>query len=168
MSALDNVLISFHPHLRSSVFGAIFPFFGYNREERQMCQEGMELLTRVGLMQWADERAGSLPYGLQRRVEIARALATHPKLLLLDEPAAGMNPTEARGLMDFIRQIREEFGLTVFLIEHVMQVVMGICPRIRVIDFGISIAEGTPEKIKSNPKVIEAYLGEEELSARST
>jgi len=168
MSALDNVLISFHPHLHSSVFGVIFPFFGYNREEQKMRQEGMDLLARAGLTQWANERAGSLPYGLQRQVEIARALATHPKLLLLDEPAAGMNPKEAGELMDFICQIQEEFKLTVFLIEHVMQVVMGICPRIRVIDFGVSIAEGCPDEIKANKKVIEAYLGEEELSAGNT
>ena len=116
----------------------------------------------------ADMLSRNLPYGDQRRLEIARALATHPKLLLLDEPAAGMNPKEAGGLMEFICQIQEEFNLTVFLIEHVMQVVMGICPRIRVIDFGVSIAEGCPDEIKANKKVIEAYLGEEELSAGNT
>ena len=161
MTALENVLISFHPRLRSSLFGALLPVFGYGREEREMRRRALGLLEAVGLAKWADFRAGGLPYGLQRRVEIARALATTPRVLLLDEPAAGMNPQEARDLMGFTLTIRETFGLTIFLIEHVMQVVMGICPRIRVIDFGISIAEGTPEEIRSNSKVIEAYLGEE-------
>jgi len=165
MTALENVLISFHPQVRSTVFDAILPTPRYLREERKMRERGMELLSAVGLEKWANFRAGALPYGLQRRVEIARALATSPKLLLLDEPAAGMNPAEAADLMGFIRKIRETFNLTIFLIEHVMQVVMGICPRIRVIDFGVSLAEGTPEEIKNNPKVIEAYLGEEALRA---
>jgi len=122
----------------------------------------MELLERVGLADLAKEQAGSLPYGQQRRLEIARALATNPRLLLLDEPAAGMNPEETTRLMNFIRRIRDEFDLTIFLIEHDMRLVMGICERIRVIDYGVSIAEGTPQEIQSNPKVIAAYLGEGE------
>lgn len=134
---------------------------GYVREEQVARTKAMELLDRVGLMDLAYTEAGSLPYGQQRRVEIARALAADPEVLLLDEPAAGMNPEETARLMEFICGVRDEFGLTILLIEHDMKLVMGICERIRVIDYGMSIAEGTPEEIQGNPKVISAYLGEE-------
>ncbi|NPV80981.1 MAG: ABC transporter ATP-binding protein [Firmicutes bacterium] len=161
LPVIDNVLVSYHPHIRSSFFEAILRSPRYLREETNMRDHAMELLRRIGLDHLARERAGNLPYGQQRRLEIARALATSPKLLLLDEPAAGMNPAETLQLMDFIREIKDEFGLTILLIEHDMKVVMGICERIRVIDYGISIAEGSPSEIQSNARVIQAYLGEE-------
>ncbi|MEW6229014.1 MAG: ABC transporter ATP-binding protein [Bacillota bacterium] len=162
LTVLDNVLVSQHLRLKSSFLSAAFRLPGYVREEDGSRVKAMELLERVGLADLANEQAGGLPYGQQRRLEIARALATNPRLLLLDEPAAGMNPEETTRLMRFICRIRDEFGLTIFLIEHDMRLVMGICERIRVIDYGLSIAEGTPEEIQSNPRVIAAYLGEEE------
>ena len=134
---------------------------GTNREEKEIRQKAEELLERIGLSEYRDELASSLPYGAQRRLEIARALATEPSFLLLDEPAAGMNPQESLELMNFIRQIRDEFNLTILLIEHDMKVVMGVCEHIWVLEYGKLIAEGNADAIRSNPRVIEAYLGED-------
>lgn len=164
LSLIDNVLVSYHVRLKSNIFEAIFKLPNYNRQENFMYDEAMELLKKVELDHLVEEKAGSLPYGEQRRLEIARALATHPKLLLLDEPAAGMNPQETLDLMKFIKQIREDFNLTIFLIEHDMKVVMGICEKIWVLDYGKTIAIGTPSEIQNNPEVIKAYLGEEEYA----
>ncbi|HYE81595.1 MAG TPA: ABC transporter ATP-binding protein [Clostridia bacterium] len=162
LSVLDNVLIANHLRINSNVFEAIFKLPRYKREEKQMIEKTMSLLEKVGLAEHRDEKSSSLPYGQQRRLEIARALATDPKILLLDEPAAGMNPKETDDLTVFIKQIRDEFDLTVFMIEHHMQVVMGISKRIYVLDYGITIAQGSPYEIQNNQRVIEAYLGVDE------
>ena len=156
-TVFNNVLIAMHMRRTSNFLTATFRL-NY-KEERAMREETMELLKIVGLDGVADELATSLPYGQQRRLEIARALATHPKLLLLDEPAAGMTPQETDELGEFIRDIKERFNLTVFMIEHHMNLVMGISDRIYVIDFGKQIAEGTPQEVRDNPAVIAAYLG---------
>ncbi|MGQ9622822.1 MAG: ABC transporter ATP-binding protein [Candidatus Caldatribacteriaceae bacterium] len=161
LSVLENVLVSFHVRTRSSFLSSMFSLPRFWQEERQIRKEAYFLLEAVGLKDMASERARSLPYGQQRRLEIARALATHPRLLFLDEPAAGMNPQETQELMAFIQRIRRDFALTILLIEHDMRVVMGICERVAVMDFGMKIAEGPPEEIRSNPRVIEAYLGVE-------
>lgn len=159
LSVLDNVLIANHLRIKSNVFEAILKLPHYKKEERGMVEKSLHLLKRLGLVDFRDEKAASLPYGKQRRLEIARALATEPEILLLDEPAAGMNPTESDELTKFISEIKDEFDLSIFLIEHHMQVVMGISKRIYVLDYGITIAEGTPYEIQNNQKVIEAYLG---------
>ena len=159
-TVFNNVLIAMHMRRTSNVFTATFRL--NLKEEARMREETMELLKIVGLDGVADELATSLPYGQQRRLEIVRALATHPKLLLLDEPAAGMNPQETEELGEFIKEIKEKFNLTVFMIEHHMNLVMGISDRIYVIDFGRQIAEGTPKEVRDNPAVIAAYLGVDE------
>ena len=160
MTVFENVLIAKHMHAKQNVFSATFR--GNAKEEKRMREETMELLCEQGLDKYKDEIATSLPYGLQRRLEIARALAADPKLLLLDEPAAGMNPQETDELTAFIRETRENFGLTVFLIEHHMNLVMDISDRIYVLDFGKLISEGTPQQVQDDPAVIAAYLGVDE------
>jgi len=157
MTVFDNVLIAKHMRAKQNVFSATFR--GNAKEEKRMREETMALLEEQGLDKFANELATSLPYGLQRRLEIARALATEPKLLLLDEPAAGMNPQETQELAEFIKQIREKYNLTVFLIEHHMDLVMRISDYIYVIDFGSEIAQGVPKDVQANQRVIDAYLG---------
>ena len=160
MSVLDNVKTGMHNELKYGLFTSILRLPKYYKLEKESTQKAMELLKIFGLDQFADLTAGNLPYGAQRRLEIARALATDPKLLLLDEPAAGMNPQETEDLMDMIRKIRNHFDISILLIEHDMKLVMGICERITVLNFGQVLAQGLPQEIQSNTEVVKAYIGE--------
>jgi len=162
LTVYENVMIARHLRLQSDMFSAAFHLPWYNAEQRVAEKEVEMLLKEVGLWEVRNEKSSSLPYGEQRRLEIVRALATKPSLLLLDEPAAGMNPKETEELTAFIRQIREQYNLTVFMIEHHMDLVMAIADKIYVLDFGQVIAKGTPEEIQNNQRVIEAYLGVDE------
>lgn len=165
LTVYENVLIANHLRIKSDMFSATLGLPNYNKEAEIHKEKTMKLLKRVGLWDERGAKAGSLPYGKQRRLEIARALATEPSVLLLDEPAAGMNPKETDDLTEFIREIRDEFNLTIFMIEHHMQVVMNISDKIYVFDYGVTIAQGTPEEVQNDERVITAYLGVDEEDA---
>ena len=159
MTALDNVKVGMHNEIKCSFLASILRLPSYYRAEKKANEKAMELLDFMGLADIADQKAGSLPYGVQRRLEIVRALASNPAIILLDEPAAGMNPSETTELMHQIRRIRDHFHIAIFLIEHDMNLVMNVCEGIVVVNYGKIIAKGTPEQIKNDPAVIEAYLG---------
>ena len=165
MTALDNVKVGMHNEMKCSFLASLLRLPSYFKAEKKANQKAMELLEFMGLADIADQKAGSLPYGVQRRLEICRALASNPAVILLDEPAAGMNPSETAELMHQIRRIRDTFHIAIFLIEHDMNLVMNVCEAIAVVNYGRIIAKGTPEEIRSNPAVIEAYLGKEESDA---
>ncbi|MCU0572015.1 MAG: ABC transporter ATP-binding protein [Syntrophobacteraceae bacterium] len=164
LTVFENLCLSQHYHLGYGLLGAILRTRRFTENERRIRKTAQQLLEILGLSHYADELPKNLPYGMQRRVEIGRALSLHPRLLLLDEPAAGMNPSEVDQLIDLVRWIREEFKLTIWLIEHQMRVVMNLCEIIKVLDFGETIAEGAPVEVQQNPRVVQAYLGDEEDS----
>jgi branched-chain amino acid transport system ATP-binding protein len=168
MTAVENIMVGMQPHLKSGLIGAIFRTRGTNREEKAAVEEANRLLAYINLKGMGDLLAKNLPYGQQRRLEIGRSLASKPKLLLLDEPTAGMNPRETQDMVNFIRQLRDDLGITILLIEHQMRVVMSISEKISVLDFGVKIAEGTPKEIQGNPRVVEAYLGRGAASGLGT
>ena len=162
MTALDNVKVGMHHAIKCSFLSSLLHLPSYYKAEKKANEKAMELLDFMGLADVADVKAGSLPYGVQRRLEIVRALATNPSIILLDEPAAGMNPSETTELMHQIRRIRDTFHIAIFLIEHDMNLVMNVCEAIAVVNYGRLIAKGTPDEIRANPAVIEAYLGKED------
>ena len=160
MSVLDNVKVALHNHIEYSLAESFFHFGNYSKKEKEMDERALDILKVFGLDTYADALASNLPYGKQRKLEIARALATEPKLLLLDEPAAGMNPNDTKELMDTIELIREKFHVTILLIEHDMKLVSGICEYLYVLNFGMELAHGEPSVVLNDPRVITAYLGE--------
>jgi branched-chain amino acid transport system ATP-binding protein len=163
MTVLDNIRVAHHSQLSYGFFGCSFRSARYRDQEKDITANAMKTLEALDLDQYADEFPKNLPYGTRRKVEIARALSIHPRLLMLDEPAAGLNTADLTGLIDLIGWIHKEFPITIWMIEHQMQVVMSLCQRIQVIDFGATIAEGTPTEIQNNPAVIKAYLGDDTI-----